>query len=209
MGSRGHRRQDRQDWRRISGIGKLNARGLAIVRELWFWRYEEAKRLDQPPKRLLRDDLMVELAKNKIDSPEKITAIRGMQRQSLRRKASQLADCVRRGMKAPPQHASRGKSDRTPSQLNLLGQYLTPALGTICRQANVAASLVGTASDVRDLIAFRLGFSQFAEHKHPILTQGWRAELVGNLIDDLLAGKKSIRIGNPHDADPLVFDNVK
>ena len=54
---------NRKDWRRVSGIGKLNPRNLAIVRELWNWRYEEAQRRNQPQKRLLRDDLIVELAK--------------------------------------------------------------------------------------------------------------------------------------------------
>jgi ribonuclease D len=49
--------QDRKDWRRVSGIGSLNWRSLAIVRELWHWRQQEAQRLNQPPKRLLRDDL--------------------------------------------------------------------------------------------------------------------------------------------------------
>jgi ribonuclease D len=41
--------QDRKDWRRVSGIGSLNARNLAIVRELWHWRQEEARRMNQPP----------------------------------------------------------------------------------------------------------------------------------------------------------------
>ena len=50
----------------------------------------------------------------------------------------------------------------------------------------------------------------FAENGSlPTLAQGWRAELVGNVIDDLLAGKKSIRITNAKAADPLVFDDVE
>ncbi len=181
---------------------------MAIVRELWLWRYEEAKRLNQPQKRLLRDDLLVELAKHQVDSPEKILAIRGMQRRALRQKAQELADCVRRGLKAPVEQRPHTPRKQTPSQLNLLGQYLTPALGTICHRATVAASMVGTASDVRDLIAYRLGFGGAMNHETPVLTQGWRAELVGNLIDDLLEGKKSIRISNARDGDPLVFDDV-
>ena len=42
----------------------------------------------------------------------------------------------------------------------------------------------------------------------PELSQGWRAELVGNVIDDLLDGKKSIRITNARASDPLAFDDV-
>jgi ribonuclease D len=198
--------QDRQDWRRVSGIGKLNSRSLAIVRELWRWRYEEAKRQNKPQKRLLRDDLLVELARHQVDNPKKITAIRGMNRGVLRQKAEELAECVRRGLRSPEEKMPRSKRGRTPSQLNLLGQFLTPALNTICQRATIAASMVGTASDVRELISYRLGFDKSGDT--PSLTQGWRAELVGNLIDELIAGKKSIRIKNPHEEDPLVFDEI-
>jgi ribonuclease D len=202
--------QDRKDWRRVSGIGTLNARNLAIVRELWLWRQEEAKRLNQPAKRLLRDDLLVEIAKRKTDQPDQILAIRGLQRGDLRRKAQELADCVRRGLEAPLERGERSGQREPPSQLNLLGQYLTPALTSICRKAEVAASMVGTASDVRELIAYRYGFNGGADpDETPALLQGWRADLVGNLLDDLLSGKKSIRIADPKNEDPLAFDDVK
>jgi ribonuclease D len=67
-------------------------------------------------------------------------------------------------------------------------------------------SLAGTATDVRDLIAYRMGFSSDGEP--PLLATGWRAELVGHLIEELLAGKKSIRIEDPMSEHPLAFDPV-
>jgi ribonuclease D len=200
--------QDRKDWRRVSGIGALNARSLAIVKELWHWRQEQARRVNQPPKRLLRDDLLVEIAKRRTDKPSEILAIRGLQRSDLKRDAKQLAECVRRGLEAPLERRQRGAMREPPGQLALLGQFLTPALTTICRRAEVAASMVGTASDVRDLIAAHFGFAETDDDQSPVLLRGWRAELVGNLLDDLLSGKKSIRIANAHDEDPLTFDDV-
>ena len=125
----------------------------------------------------------------------------------MKRKAKELAVCVRRGLDAPLEKMPRNKRQNVPPQLNLLGQFLAPALGTICRRAEIATSMVGTASDVRDLIADRLGFSHNGDAP-PVLSQGWRAELVGNVIDELLAGKKSIRITNAKAEDPLVFDDV-
>jgi len=199
---------NRKDWRRVSGIGKLSPRNLAIVRELWNWRHEEARQRNQPQKRLLRDDLIVELAKRKVDNPEQIMAIRGMERSSVRRKADELAACVRRGLEAPLERMPKAPRQHAPSQLSLLGQFLAPALGTICRRAEIATSMVGTASDVRELIAHRMGFSESGSANLPSLVQGWRAILVGNVIDELLAGKKSIRITNAKSADPLAFDDV-
>ena len=198
----------RRDWRRVSGIGKLGPRNLAIVRELWNWRQTEAEHRNIPAKRVLRDDLLVEIAKRKIDSPDQIMAIRGMDRGGAKRKAHELAEAVARGLAGPTEKLSRGsRSDELPSQLNLLAQFLAPALGTICRRAEIATSMVGTATDVRELIAYRME-SKHNGNEVPALAQGWRAELVGNVIDDLLAGTRSIRIANAHAEDPLVFDKV-
>jgi ribonuclease D len=154
----------------------------------------------------LRDDLIVELAKRKSDNVERIRAVRGMHRGLKRETLDELAACVRRGLTAPLDDIERHAQDAMPSQLNLLGQFLSPALSSICRSANVATSLAGTATDVRELIAYRLGFGTPAEP--PLLASGWRAELVGHLIDDLLAGKKSIRIEDPLSEHPLAFDQV-
>ena len=131
------------------------------MRELWNWRQEEAQRRNLPPKRILRDDLLVEIAKRKVDTPEQIMAIRGMERGAVKRKAAELAACVARGLEGPTEKIARGsRSDELPSQLNLLGQFLAPALGTICRRAEIATSMVGTATDVRELIAYRMGIGR-------------------------------------------------
>ena len=200
--------RDRPRWRRVSGIGNLSVRSLAIVRELWQWRQAEADRRDVPPRRILRDDLIVELAKRKTDNVERIRAVRGMQRNMKRQVIDELAACVRRGLEAPLEDIQRRSSEAMPSQLNLLGQFLSPALSSICRSANVATSLAGTATDVRDLIAYRLGFGSCDGDSPPLLASGWRAELVGHLIDELLAGEKSIRIVDPLSEHPLAFDTV-
>jgi ribonuclease D len=198
---------ERRDWRRVSGIGKLPPRELAIVRELWNWRQDEAQRRNSPPKRLLRDDLLVEIARRKMDQPDQILAVRGLQRNVLKRNVQELAACVRRGLEAPLERVPRGPRRELPPQLDLLGQFLTPALTTICRRAEVAASMVGTASDVREMIAHRMGYAS-DEHDPPALLQGWRAELVGKLIDELLQGRKSISIGDARHGDPLIFNPV-
>jgi ribonuclease D len=201
--------RERPRWRKVSGIGNLAGRSLAIVRELWLWRQAEAERRDQPPRRILRDDLIVELAKRKSDQPDKIKAIRGMQQTGGKQVMEQLAECIHKGLEAPLDEFSHGRRESMPSQLNLLGQFLSPALSSICRSANVATSLAGTAGDVRDLIAYRLEFGNWGDEEPPLLARGWRSELVGHLIEDLLAGRKSIRIDDPLSEHPLAYDDVK
>ena len=139
----------------------------------------------------LRDDLIVEVAKRKSDNVEKIRAVRGMHHGFKPEVLAQIADCVRRGLEAPLDDIERPSQEAMPSQLNLLGQFLSPALSSICRNANVATSLAGTATDVRDLIAYRLGFSAADNDEPPLLASGWRAEL-GRAFDRGTAGRQNV-----------------
>jgi ribonuclease D len=90
--------------------------------------------------------------------------------------------------------------------MNILGQFLNTALGSICRSRELAPSLVGTVQDIRDLVAERLGLSEGRDQTPPALTRGWRAEVVGQVIDELLAGKLSIRVHDPLAENPLALE---
>ena len=193
-------------WQRLGGMAGFGARSAAIVRELWIWRDGEAQRRDQPPRRILRDDLIVELAKRQTSDPKRIRALRGMERGDLQRFLPKLSEAIDRALAIPDRDLPRLERKSSRPQLNLLGQFLSTALGSICRKAQVAASLTGTAQDVRDLIAYRLNLAQFEEGEVPILARGWRAEVVGQVIDHLLAGDLSIRIADPLADEPLEFE---
>ncbi len=195
--------RSRERWRRVSGLAGLSNRSMAIVRELWRWREEEAERRDVPPKRVLRDDLIIELAKRRTPDIRQIQAVRGLDRGDLKRFLPKLSEAIDRALALPESELPRSERRETPNQINMLGQFLSSALTSICRSAQLAPSIVGTASDVRDLVAYRLGFDVGGI---PALAKGWREEVVGHLIDDLLRGKTSIRIADPLSDEPLVFE---
>jgi ribonuclease D len=67
-----------QRWRLVPGVAALPPRSLAIVRALWHWRDSEAKRRNRPPRRVLRDDLLVELARRQTADIKRIRAVRGL-----------------------------------------------------------------------------------------------------------------------------------
>jgi ribonuclease D len=158
-----------------------------------------------PTRRVLRDDLIIELAKRKSSDPKQLRALRGMERRDLDRALPQLGAAVQRGLDLTEDELPVPAQREAPTQLNVLGQFLSTALVSICRKADLAPSIVGTASDVRDLIAYRLGLGD-AANEPPLLGRGWRAEIVGRQIDDLLAGRLAIRIHDPLAAEPLVFE---
>ncbi len=195
----------RKRWRRVAGLSGLSRRELAIARELWHWRDAVAAERDMPPKRVLRDDLIVELCKRKNADERQIGDVRGMQRSDLRYIMKGLATAIERGLECPEDELPGGEKHRAPpAQLAMLGQFLATAVAGICRQMQLAPALVGTSSDMRDLLAWKLGYGD--PDGRPLLAAGWRKEVVGDLVDDLLAGRASLRIGDIRAADPLVID---
>jgi ribonuclease D len=195
----------RKRWRRVAGLSGLSRRELAIARELWHWRDAVAAERDMPPKRVLRDDLIVELCKRKTADERAIGAVRGMQRSDLRYIMKGLSTAIERGLECPEDELPGGEKHRAPpSQLAMLGQFLATAIAGVCRQMQLAPALVGTSSDMRDLLAWKLGYGD--PERRPLLAAGWRTEVVGDLVDDLLAGRASLRIGDIRAPDPLVID---
>ena len=195
-----------EKWRRIGGLSGMSPRALAIVRELWHWRDAEGERRNIPTRRILRDDLLLELAKRQTSDPKRMRAVRGMERGEVLRHLPKIGACVDRALALSDDELPKTERRSSRPQLNLLGQFLSTALGSICRSAQVAPNLAGTAQDVRDLIAYRLELGGFEPGEVPLLATGWRSEVVGSVIDDLLRGNLAIRIADPLDHEPLVFE---
>jgi len=203
-----HVARGRERWRRVSGSSGLNRRRLAIVREIWRWREEEAERRDCPARRVLRDDLIVELAKRELSDPHKIRAVRGLDRGDLKYALPKLAACIDRALHLPEEDCPEIVRTETNPQQTMVTQLLSSALGSICREAQIAPSLVGTANDVRDLVSYYLG-DWSTSSPPPLLTQGWRALVVGEVLKDILQGRVALRIVDPRAEQPLTFERNK
>lgn len=191
-------------WRRVSGIARLKPAQLAIVKELWIWRNEEAERKDRTPKRVLADDLIVELSRRGTAKPSQIRAIRGFGNRVQGSSIDGISAAIERALQMPKsEHPKRVTSTKTIN-LGLLGQFLTTALNVLCRTEQISSSIVGTAQEVRDVAAMRLGLLKLKEQ--PRLLTGWRAEIVGQLIDQVLDGRIAIRVDDPSSDHPLKMD---
>ncbi|MFT7633682.1 MAG: ribonuclease D [Mariniblastus sp.] len=198
------RTEDEPQWRRVSGISSLNRQALAIVRELWIARDAEAENKNRSPKRVLPDDLLVELAKRGTPDPDRLKAIRGFDNRVSKSLTGPISEAIQRALDLPeskhPKRMPRGKT----MNLGLLGQFLTTALNVVCKTQNIAPNIVGTAQSVRTMAAWRLGMIEQSET--PDLATGWRAEIVGQLIDRVLDGSVAISVGNPKSDQPLKLE---
>lgn len=198
-----HEAEHRQGWHRVSGASGLKPRQLEIIRQLWLWRDDRARDLDKPPRWVLRDDLMVEIARGGSDDPKMIGRIRGMEFRHLRDHHQALAAAVAEALATPDDQLPQRGRGRPGGPVPMLAQFLNTSIACVCRQHQIAPMIVGNADDIRELIAFEL--NGYQGDGLPTLLQGWRGRIVGEPFRDLLRGRLAVKVADPNAKQPLQF----
>jgi ribonuclease D len=177
---------------RLPRIRGLSAPSQTIARELLRWREELAAAQDQPVQRILADAALVEIAKRKPTSQAKLEQIRGVNQGSLRRRGRDLLETVKRGSEMPPLESAQDARLPAPNPddapLIALAEALVRARA---REAGLAYELLAAKADLQAIvIAKRLG-----EEEADVRTlRGWRRELIGEELLELLDGKVSLSV---------------
>ena len=100
-GTRWDPAQDATAYLRMKGARDLNRRELAILRELVQWRDLVAAELDRATFRVIGNEALLEIAKQKPESREALAAIKGVPRGIMDARGDALLAAVRRGMAVP------------------------------------------------------------------------------------------------------------
>jgi ribonuclease D len=196
--------EKQENWHRMSGIHSLSGASVSIARQLWLWRDDQARTRNIPPRRILRDDLLVELARRGTSDPKRIANLRGMEHRHLRPLVDELSKIIEAAKTQPvpawPKKARYGNSQ--PS--GMVTQFLGAALAHICKTRRIAPMIVGTADDLRDFVLYRTE-KQNGDAPKPGLLSGWRATIVGRQLDDLLNGRLGLALSGLNEEIPLRF----
>lgn len=194
---------------RLPGVRKLAPRELAVARQLSEWRDNEAARRNRPIRRILRDDLLVELAHRQPRTISEILATRDMNRDDYKRLLRPILQCIEEAISIPDTELPMPpevEQRPTHGEETVLGQLLGIALSNRCAEMSVSRQLVGTTADLRDLVRWHA--SGASSKSPPRLMTGWRADVCGNLLTDLLEGKISLRVSDPASDHPLAFEST-
>jgi ribonuclease D len=198
---------DAERWRKLPGLHHLSRRGLEIARRLAEWRRIDAQRTNQPLRRLMRDDLLVAIAKRQPTSRRDIEALREFNRPHLLAKSSEILNIIAAALATPvdqlPEH--RERPDEGPG-LSMVVSLLAATLNQTCAQAKIATSLVGTNADLKTLVSW---YTDGCPPDHaPDLVRGWRGELCGSTLMDVLTGRRALRVVDPRADVPVALDPI-
>ncbi|MGH6904787.1 MAG: ribonuclease D [Geminicoccaceae bacterium] len=171
-------------WRRIK-VRSREARFLAVLRALAAWRETEAQRRDVPRNRIVRDDLLLEIAANRPATPEELGKLRriNLDRQS----ALAAVAAVRAALALPEDELPHLEPPpKVPRGLGPVIELLRVLLKLKCEEHRVAQRLVATSADL-EAIATRTRPDVAA-------LRGWRFEVFGRAALALKRGELGLAI---------------
>lgn len=176
---------------RVKGWAALDRRALAVLRELAWWREDEARRRDKPRGSVMKDELLIELARRAPTHVRALGALRGLRPNDLDRHGEAMVAAVGRGRAVPleqcPEVERHGPGLDEAEQS--LAALLQAVLGSMGPSLKVNPTLVATVPELHRLVeAHREGRLD----KHSAM-KGWRGTLVGDAFRKVLAGEAGVR----------------
>jgi len=176
---------------KLKGARSLDPKGLAVAKELVKAREALAAKYNRPVRAVIRDHLLVEIARHRWKKASQIKTLRGLNLRAEGIRA--LAAAVEQACKSPRESwpVARPPDDETAAEASL--SLLTRAVvRAYCDEHSIGFQLVTSKQDSR---AFVRSIVRGVQPDPPsLLERGWRARTMGALIRSLLTGEAAIRV---------------
>ena len=178
---------EQERFRRLKHCTQLTRRQMAAAREIAAWREIEARKRNVPRKWVLTDEQIVEACKREPRKIDDLFMVRGIRERLTTRDARVVVELAVAALdSAPdtwPELQISGKSEpNVDAQVDLL-------MSIVRIRARENGVAVPTLANHNDLVAVARG------HRKGIdLLKGWRRELVGEELVDLMEGRIKLSI---------------
>ena len=165
---------------KIKGGNHLDRQGLAILKNLTIWREGIARKLDRPRGHILKDTVLIEIAKQKFDSIEVVRESGILSNKAYNKYGKNVAAIVKETCK---QAIDTYPVLQNPVRLNSSQKESLKNLHNLielkCELLGIAPSLVGSNSELKLLVKM-LSSTQERNGIQLKQTEGWRK----NLLED-------------------------
>ncbi len=165
--------QPEQAWERLKM--KFNRpRDLAALKVLAQWRERRAQETDQPRSRILKDDVIAELATQRPLTPDAFEKLRAVPRGFGRSSAAAEIIALLKDVEALPKAALPALPERYrgPSPKGAVGDLVRVLLKAVSEQHGVAARIIATSDEIDALV--------LDDDADVPALKGWRRKLFGD-----------------------------
>ncbi len=175
-----------QAWRRVKGWMQLKPAQQQILLRVARWRERMAMDRDRPRRWILKDDVVIDLARRKPRTLSDLARIRGMPPATVEHHGEALLTLVDEGLKAPAEPLAPRTQRLTPEQEPTV-DVLMAALRAEAARHDVSAGALGSRRDLERLVQ--------GERELDLLS-GWRGRIAGRALVDVLEGRTRLGVAD-------------
>jgi ribonuclease D len=184
-------REPHERYQRIRGWDTLKPKGAAVLRELAVWREAEARRRNVPRGRVMRDEVLLQLARHPPKSVNDLRGLRGVHSSDVDRHGGQILASITAALALPTSAWPEVPSERKPDPESTgIVELLQAALKARAAEQGIAPTMLATSADLQLLVDARQSRTAL---DLPIL-RGWRRQLAGDLLLQVLDGAITITV---------------
>ena len=171
-------------WRKLKGAGRLKGVQLAILQKLAEWREHRAIKSNRPRRWILKDDVLLDLARLAPETTKKMGLIRGLESSTIERFGKTFIELIASGKDIPKdQWPILKKPQILTTQQDAIVDALMALLRKFCDEQSIAPIAVASRKDIERMVTGDESIE---------LLQGWRSEIVGHHLQAFLNGEIAI-----------------
>ena len=181
-----YRMEPENAWQRLRTRVR-KPKDLAVLIEIAAWREREAKARDVPRGRVLKDDLLADIALHAPTSTERLASLRSLPKGYERSKWGQeIVEVVKRGLARDPKTLPAIERQRSAPNGGATVELLKVLLRMTAERHGVAAKVIATVDDLEDIAA--------DDDADVRALTGWRRELFGEKALKLKQGRLALAL---------------
>jgi ribonuclease D len=178
-------------FKRIRGAKSLKAGKQQILRALLDARDAAARRQDIPPRALLKDDVLIKMARRPIDTVEALAQMPDLPRPVREEHGQAFVTAIAEAQSMPTAPAQPDyKRDETIAQRVAIDS-LFAAAGAYCLGRSIEPVLVATRHEIA---AYYRAATNGGPPLQGRLSNGWRKDLLGGFLDEFMQGRQQMRL---------------
>jgi ribonuclease D len=174
-------------WQRVKGRQVLRGRQLAVLQRLAAWRETQARERDLPRKWVIKDDVLVELARRMPRDLGDLARVRGLEPGQIRREGERLLALISEAAALPRDRwpADRARPKPLSADQEAMVDLLSAALRLVADRHQLSPLAIAPRKELERLVR---------GDYDGLLGEGWRHAVAGRTLIELLQGRKQLRV---------------
>ncbi|MEE9337826.1 MAG: ribonuclease D [Methylococcaceae bacterium] len=173
-------------WLKVKGKNRLTGKQLSIVQALTEWRERTAQSENRPKNWLIRDDLLLELAKLQPVTVGELAKIRTINERSVNRYGKVICQLIDEAKdKAPIPLNDKSKIKKKTQQQEAVLDVLTALVRVRADENSLNPMILASKKDLEKLLI---------DEENSMILQGWRYSMVGKELQGLLKGQLALSL---------------